>query len=158
MALYIVATPIGNMEDITLRALRLLRDVSLILAEDTRHTRQLLSRHGIETPVSSFHDHNERQKVDEVVRRLREGEEMALVTDAGTPAHLRPRLCARAGCGRGRRFGRTCAGRQRGAGLSERGGAACRPLDLRWLCASRGWGAEHSSGLVADSLRYLGLL
>ena len=85
MALYIVATPIGNMEDITLRALRLLRDVSLILAEDTRHTRQLLSRHGIETPVSSFHDHNERQKVDEVVRRLREGEEMALVTDAGTP-------------------------------------------------------------------------
>ena len=85
VALYIVATPIGNMEDITLRALRLLRDVSLILAEDTRHTRQLLSRHGIETPVSSFHDHNERQKVDEVVRRLREGEEMALVTDAGTP-------------------------------------------------------------------------
>ena len=85
MALYIVATPIGNLEDITPRALRLLRDASLILAEDTRHTRQLLSRFSISTPVASFHDHNERQKADEVVARLTAGEEMALVTDAGTP-------------------------------------------------------------------------
>lgn len=85
MALYIVATPIGNLEDITQRALRLLRDVPLILAEDTRHTRQLLSRFSISTPVVSFHDHNERQKSEEVVARLLAGEEMALVTDAGTP-------------------------------------------------------------------------
>ncbi len=84
--LYIVATPIGNLEDITLRALRILKEVDLIAAEDTRHTRHLLSHYGITTPITSYHDHNERTKAQALVERLGRGERVALVSDAGTPA------------------------------------------------------------------------
>jgi 16S rRNA (cytidine1402-2'-O)-methyltransferase len=84
--LFVVATPIGNLEDITLRALRILREVSLIAAEDTRRTAHLLARHGITTPTTSLHEHNERQKSASVVNRLRAGDDIALVSDAGTPA------------------------------------------------------------------------
>ena len=84
--LYVVATPIGNLEDITLRALRVLREVDLIAAEDTRHTRKLLTRYDIDTPVTSYHDNNERTKAAALVRRLEAGESIALVSDAGTPA------------------------------------------------------------------------
>lgn len=84
--LYIVATPIGNLEDITLRALRVLKDVDLIAAEDTRHTRILLDHYGIQASVTSYHEHNERAKAQELVRQLERGVNIALVSDAGTPA------------------------------------------------------------------------
>ena len=82
--LYIVATPIGNLEDITLRGLRVLREVSLIAAEDTRTTRKLLSRYDIHTPLASFYDHNKRQKLPQLLQALEKGE-VALVSEAGMP-------------------------------------------------------------------------
>ena len=84
--LYIVATPIGNLEDITLRALRVLKEVDVVAAEDTRHTQILLSRHDIHTPLTSYHEHNEKTKAQELVTRLARGQNVALVSDAGTPA------------------------------------------------------------------------
>ena len=83
--LYLVGTPIGNLEDVTLRALRILRSATHILAEDTRHTRLLLDRHGIRTSLISCHKFNERAREDEIHRRIRAGEALALVTDAGMP-------------------------------------------------------------------------
>src|SRR3989344_9053799 len=83
--LYIVATPIGNLEDITLRALRTLKEVDLILCEDTRVTKRLLSRYEITTPTESFHARSERGKTPRVIRLLEEGKNIALVSDAGTP-------------------------------------------------------------------------
>jgi 16S rRNA (cytidine1402-2'-O)-methyltransferase len=84
--LYIVATPIGNLEDITLRAIRILKEVDLIAAEDTRHTQILLDRYAIHTPLTSYHEHNERAKAQTLVERLCRGENIALLSDAGTPA------------------------------------------------------------------------
>lgn len=83
--LFVVATPIGNLEDITARALRTLREVALIAAEDTRHTRHLLTHFGISTPSTSLHEHNERAKLPQLVDRLLRGDSIALVSDAGTP-------------------------------------------------------------------------
>jgi 16S rRNA (cytidine1402-2'-O)-methyltransferase len=83
--LYVVSTPIGNLEDITLRALRILKEVDLIAAEDTRRTRQLLTHYGIRKPLISYHEHNQRSREDQLIEKLREGEKIALVTDAGTP-------------------------------------------------------------------------
>ena len=83
--LFVVATPIGNLEDVTLRALRVLRTVNLIAAEDTRRTARLLAHHGISTPTLSFHQHNIRGRVPQLVARLQQGASIALVTDAGTP-------------------------------------------------------------------------
>src|SRR3712207_6114253 len=83
--LYIVSTPIGNLEDITLRALRVLREVALIAAEDTRHTRRLLARYDIKTPLISYHEHNERARRERLLAELEAGD-VALVSDAGTPA------------------------------------------------------------------------
>ncbi len=83
--LFVVATPIGNLEDITTRALRVLREVRLIAAEDTRRTGHLLSRYAIGTPTTSFHQHNESRKIAAVIDRLQRGEDVALVSDAGTP-------------------------------------------------------------------------
>jgi 16S rRNA (cytidine1402-2'-O)-methyltransferase len=84
--LYIVPTPIGNLEDITLRAIRILKEVDLILAEDTRTTRKLLSHYQISTRMQSYHKFNEHNKVEELASRIRSGEFMALVSDAGTPS------------------------------------------------------------------------
>ncbi len=84
-ALYIVPTPIGNLEDITFRAVRVLKEVDLIAAEDTRHSRVLLNHYGIRTPVTSYHEHNERSKAPGLVERLRQGLTIALLSDAGTP-------------------------------------------------------------------------
>jgi 16S rRNA (cytidine1402-2'-O)-methyltransferase len=83
--LFVVATPIGNLEDITLRALRVLREVDLVAAEDTRRTGNLLRYYEISTPLLSVHEHNEMARVQEVVARLRAGKSVALVSDAGTP-------------------------------------------------------------------------
>jgi len=84
-SLYIVATPIGNLEDITLRALRILKEADLIACEDTRHTAKLLARHGITTPRKSCHEFNEENRIPEFLRMLRGGKNIALVGDAGTP-------------------------------------------------------------------------
>ncbi|MCK0146805.1 16S rRNA (cytidine(1402)-2'-O)-methyltransferase [Arenibacter sp. F26102] len=84
--LYIVPTPIGNLEDITLRAIRVLKEVDLILAEDTRTSGKLLHHYNIETPMQSHHMHNEHKTVEGIVRRLQAGEVIALISDAGTPA------------------------------------------------------------------------
>jgi len=83
--LYVVSTPIGNLEDITLRALRLLREVDLIAAEDTRHTRKLLSHFDIHTPLTSFYQHQQFRQAPGLVRQMLDGKALALVTDAGTP-------------------------------------------------------------------------
>jgi 16S rRNA (cytidine1402-2'-O)-methyltransferase len=83
--LYIVATPIGNLEDITLRALRVLKEADLVAAEDTRHTRHLLDRYQIDTQLTSYHDHNKEEKAPVLVARMLEGKTVALVSDAGTP-------------------------------------------------------------------------
>jgi 16S rRNA (cytidine1402-2'-O)-methyltransferase len=83
--LYIVATPIGNLEDITLRALRILREADLIACEDTRQTRKLLDHAGISKPTVSYHDHNEAERTAELIAKLEGGAKIALVSDAGTP-------------------------------------------------------------------------
>ena len=83
--LYVVATPIGNLEDITLRALRVLKEVGLVACEDTRRTRTLLTHFGIHVPVTSYFEHNKLAKGPAILRTLREGRSVALVTDAGTP-------------------------------------------------------------------------
>ena len=83
--LYLVPTPIGNLEDITLRALRILKEVPLVLAEDTRSSRRLLDHYGITTPLRAFHAFNEHAKVEKLADELAAGTHMALVTDAGTP-------------------------------------------------------------------------
>ncbi len=83
--LYIVATPLGNLEDITIRALHILKEVSLIAAEDTRHTRKLLKNYKVATPLNSYYEHNEERKGPWLVSRLKDGKDIALVSDAGTP-------------------------------------------------------------------------
>ncbi|MCR4393136.1 MAG: 16S rRNA (cytidine(1402)-2'-O)-methyltransferase [Dehalococcoidales bacterium] len=83
-ALYVVATPIGNLEDITLRAIRILKQVKLIAAEDTRETRKLLAAYNIQTPVTSYHEHNKLTKLEYILNQLQSGD-VALVSDAGTP-------------------------------------------------------------------------
>ena len=100
--LYLVGTPIGNLADITLRALETLRSVDLIAAEDTRHSLRLLGRHEIRKPLVSFHEHNEARRTQELVARLREGARVALITDAGLPSISDPgarlvRACLEAG-------------------------------------------------------------
>jgi len=90
--LYLVATPIGNLEDITLRALKILRKVDLILAEDTRVTRKLLSRYDIHTKLESFHQYTNQQRIIKITQELQAGREIALLTDAGTPCISDPGL------------------------------------------------------------------
>lgn len=100
--LHIVPTPIGNLEDITLRAIRILREADLVLAEDTRTTKVLFQKHGIETPLRAFHAHNEHGVTQGIVSQLQTGARMALVSDAGTPGISDPgflliRACVQAG-------------------------------------------------------------
>ncbi len=83
--LYVVSTPIGNLDDISLRAIDVLRQVERIAAEDTRHSRRLLQHHGIDTPMLALHEHNERQAMHGILDMLREGRSLALISDAGTP-------------------------------------------------------------------------
>jgi 16S rRNA (cytidine1402-2'-O)-methyltransferase len=100
--LYIVATPIGNLEDITQRAIRILGEVDLIACEDTRHTRKLLNHFGINTKTISYHEHNEAKRAPELLRELEQGSNIAVVSDAGTPGISDPgfrivRLCVERG-------------------------------------------------------------
>jgi 16S rRNA (cytidine1402-2'-O)-methyltransferase len=100
--LYLVPTPIGNLKDITLRAIEVLKEVDLILAEDTRNTSHLLNHYQITKPLSPYHQHNEHKIVQHLVRQLQEGKKMAVVTDAGTPgisdpAFLLVRECIKVG-------------------------------------------------------------
>lgn len=100
--LYIVPTPIGNLEDITLRALRVLKEVDVILSEDTRTSSVLLRHFDIHTPLSSFHMHNEHERVTGIIKQLKEGKDIALISDAGTPGISDPgfllsRECRREG-------------------------------------------------------------
>jgi len=88
--LYVVATPLGNLEDITLRALRILKEADLIAAEDTRHSRKLLTHYGITTPLTTYHDHIERRKAPQLVETLKQGKCVALISDAGTPGIADP--------------------------------------------------------------------
>src|SRR5690554_525829 len=83
--IYFCATPIGNLEDITLRVLRILREVDLIAAEDTRHTIKLLNHFDIKTPLTSYHQHNEREKGMHLIQWVKEGKDIAIVSDAGMP-------------------------------------------------------------------------
>ncbi|MCH9644483.1 MAG: 16S rRNA (cytidine(1402)-2'-O)-methyltransferase [Gammaproteobacteria bacterium] len=83
--LYLVATPIGNLDDITIRAIEVLKKVDLIAAEDTRHSKRLLSHYSIPTQVISLHEHNEQKRADELIERLRMGQSIAMISDAGTP-------------------------------------------------------------------------
>ena len=88
--LFVVATPLGNLEDITLRAVRVLKEVNLIAAEDTRHSRKLLAHYGISTPLTSYYDAIERQKAPALIERLQHGQSIALISDAGTPGIADP--------------------------------------------------------------------
>jgi len=88
--LYIVATPIGNLEDMTFRAIRTLKEVDLIAAEDTRHSRKLLTHYGIATRMTPYHDHNEQLKTDYLLEQLLAGQNIAIITDAGTPCIADP--------------------------------------------------------------------
>ena len=83
--LYLCATPIGNLEDITFRVLRTLKEVDLIAAEDTRHSIMLMNHFDIKTPMTSYHEYNKVEKARELVKKLKEGINIALITDAGTP-------------------------------------------------------------------------
>jgi 16S rRNA (cytidine1402-2'-O)-methyltransferase len=100
--LYLVPTPIGNLEDITFRAIKILKEADLILAEDTRNSGKLLKHYGIDTPMQSHHMHNEHKTVASIVDRIKAGETIALISDAGTPAISDPgflltRACIEAG-------------------------------------------------------------
>ena len=96
--LYLVSTPIGNLEDITLRALRILKEVDLIAAEDTRQTRRLLTHYNIQTPLTSYFEGNQQMKGDKLIERLKAGETIALVSDAGTPIISDPGYPLLRGC------------------------------------------------------------
>lgn len=118
--LYLVSTPIGNLEDITLRAIRMLKEADFIAAEDTRHTLKLLNHFGIKNQIVSFHEHSSAEKCQKLFSALEEGKSIALVSDAGTP------LISDPGAKTGQRCGRT----------GNRDFCRARPLrsDQRTLC------------------------
>jgi 16S rRNA (cytidine1402-2'-O)-methyltransferase len=119
--LYVVATPIGNLKDITLRALNVLAAADAVLAEDTRVTKTLLAHYGITSPLVAYHEHSGEVVRERLLHRLNEGQALALVSDAGNAARLRPRLPARRRRDRGRRAGhphpRPLGGADRAGGL-----------------------------------------
>ncbi len=132
--LYVVATPIGNLEDMTYRSVRILQDVALVAAEDTRHSRKLLDHYGIRTPMISYHEHNEEARAEQLVAKLLAGESLALISDAGTPCIADPgyRLVSR-----------------------------CRQQDIDVVAipgASAVIAALSIAGLATDAFRFIGFL
>ena len=125
--LYICATPIGNLEDITLRVLRILREVDLIAAEDTRHTLKLLNHYGIKTPMTSYHEHNEAAKCVRLTEKLLSGANIALVSDSGMPGISDP----------GRELIRRCHQLQIPIQICPGASAGISALVLSGLCARR---------------------
>ncbi len=142
--LWVVATPIGHRDDFSMRAIETLRAVAVIAAEDTRHSRPLLMHYNIDTPLVALHEHNERDAVDAIVRRLQGGESVALISDAGTPLDQRPGLPAGASRTSGRHPLRAGAGPLRGDRSAFRGGSAQRPLRLRRFSAAQGCRAART--------------
>jgi 16S rRNA (cytidine1402-2'-O)-methyltransferase len=132
--LFVVGTPIGNMEDVTLRALRVLEEVSLIAAEDTRVTKKLLERHGLRTPLASFREQNADRVIPDIVARLEGGANVALVSDAGTPSVSDPGLALV-------------------AAVAARGFAVCPIPGPSALAA-----AVSVAGLPGEGVRFLGFL
>jgi 16S rRNA (cytidine1402-2'-O)-methyltransferase len=132
--LYVVATPIGNLEDMTYRAVRILQEVNLIAAEDTRHSRKLLDHYAIKTQLISYHEHNEEQRSAQLLERLQAGESLALISDAGTPCIADP--------------GYRLVSRCRRAGLS----VAAVPGPSALIAAL------SISGLPTDAFRFVGFL
>ncbi len=132
--LYVVATPIGNLEDMSYRAVRILSEVALIAAEDTRHSRRLLDHYGIKSRLISCHEHNEHERSPELVAKLQAGEDVALISDAGTPAIADP----------GYRLVRAC----RLAGIEGASVPGCNAMIA----------ALSISGLPTDSFRFAGFL
>jgi 16S rRNA (cytidine1402-2'-O)-methyltransferase len=132
--LYLVATPIGNLEDITLRALRVLKECDVVAAEDTRHSGQLLKHFGISKPMLSYFQFNEAKRSEEIIERLKRGEKVALVTDAGSPGISDP----------GERVVRAARG------------AGCRVEAIPGACALVA--ALTASGLPADEFHFIGFL
>jgi 16S rRNA (cytidine1402-2'-O)-methyltransferase len=132
--LFVVATPLGNLEDITLRALRVLREVALVACEDTRRTARLLSAHGISAATTSYHEHNAREKGARIVAELLAGRDVALVTDAGTPGISDPG--------------------QRLVHEAREAGASVVPVPGPNAAAT----ALSVSGLAADRFRFVGFL
>src|SRR5437667_12718685 len=126
--LYIVSTPIGNLEDMTFRAVRVLKEVGVIAAEDTRHTKQLCTHFGIHTPLTSYHDFNKEEKTAMLLERPHAGPDVALVSDAGTPVVSDPGFflithAIAAGI-------RAVPVPGSSAGLTSLAGAGCPPLSL----------------------------
>ena len=139
--LVVCPTPIGNLEDVTLRVLSALRDADVVACEDTRRTRVLLDRYGVSARLVSYHEHNEASRAAELVEQMRGGSTVALVSDAGMPLVSDPGLRAGARVrGRGRGGG-GAAGAVGGAGRAGGLGAAGRPLALRGLPAAQEGGA-----------------
>jgi 16S rRNA (cytidine1402-2'-O)-methyltransferase len=132
--LYLVATPIGNLEDITLRALRVLKECDVVAAEDTRHSGQLLKHFGISKPMLSYFQFNEAKRSEEIIERLKRGEKVALVTDAGSPGISDP----------GERVVRAARG------------AGCRVEAIPGACALVA--ALTASGLPTDEFHFIGFL
>ena len=128
--LYVVATPIGNLEDITLRALRILKEVDLIAAEDTRRTRRLLAHYNISTPLTSYYDQIERKKAPALLDKLRAGQSIGLVSDAGTPGIADPGYRLVQGAWAGRRVRRARSRPVHADRPAERRRAAHRPVRL----------------------------
>ena len=148
--LYLVGTPIGNLEDITLRALRVLREVPLIAAEDTRITRRLLQRYDIKTRITSFHDHSGDAKLGQLVEHMRTLD-LALVSEAGMPnisdpghdLRLPPQSKDSITCGAHPGPDRSCT-----SAVAVSGSAHC-PVHLSWIPAQKGLGAEEAVGFGA---------
>ena len=150
--LHIVATPIGNLGDLSPRALEVLRTVSAICAEDTRHTRQLLSHFGLERPLLALHQHNEDAQADQLVARLQAGESLALVSDAGTPLVSDPGFrLVRAARAKGVRVSPVPGACAAIAALSVAGVPSDRFVFEGFLPAKAGARRERLSGVAAET-------
>ena len=154
--LVVCPTPIGNLEDVTLRVLSALRDADVVACEDTRRTRVLLDRYGVSAQLVSYHEHNEERRAAELVERMQAGETVALVSDAGMPLVSDPGYVLVRAMRGGRARGGGAAGAERGDRRACGLGAARRPLALRGLPAAqegRAAGAALGAGRDARGLR-----